>query len=223
MFLALVPKLLTFDHLHRHSITLVLFTHPLILIRPSRWLSTITSSSIDGPSGRMGDYPSGSCPQDPPRDTTKRTAFGRLGCLVYGYPSSGGVLIKQASIVDLHFLSLDHLHPSQRSSNVLEEDRFCDLMRRLGATWWASEQEWVDVKLGVRQKTEREKRVLEFGWPTDGVGVWVLRFASEREVPKDFGRVKLAVNMDERVQVMREYGAVFYEDEGALEELREGL
>ena len=171
----------------------------------------------------MGDNPLGSCPQDSPLSTTKRTAFGRLGCTIYGYPSSGGVLIKEADIVDMQFLSLDRFHPSQRSFNILEEDRFCAMMRRVGATWWASEQEWVDVELGMRERTELEKRVLVFGWPTDGVGVWVLRFGSEREVPRDFGRVTLAVSMDERVQMMREYGAVFYEDVEGLKELREGL
>lgn len=79
------------------------------------------------------------------------------------------------------------------------------------------------MELGVRERTEMEKRVLVFGWPTDGMGVWVLRFRSEREVPRDFGRVGLAVSMDEKVQVMKEYGAVFYEDAGGLEELGEDL
>jgi len=96
-------------------------------------------------------------------------------------------------------------------------------MRRVGATWWASEQEWVDVELGVRERTEVEGKVLVFGWLSDGVGVWALPFGSEREVPRDFGRVGLAVSMDERVRVMREYGAVYDEDVGGLEELGEGL
>lgn len=168
----------------------------------------------------MGDNPFGSCPPNPPLSTTKRTAFGCLpGCTVYGYPSSGGVLIKEADIVDMQFLSLDRFRPSQRSINIVEEDEFCALMRRLGATWWANEQEWIDVQLGVRERTELEKRVLVFGWPSDGVGVWVLRFASEREVPRDFGRVGMAISMDERVKVMKEYGAVFYEDTNEVDEL----
>lgn len=123
----------------------------------------------------------------------------------------------------MHFLSLDRFYPSQRSSNISEEDKFCALMRRVGATWWASEEEWIDVQLGIRESIERERRVLIFGWPTNGVGVWVLRFGSENEVPRDFGRVRLAENMDERVWMMRDYGALFYEDAGEVEELREGL
>ena len=51
----------------------------------------------------------------------------------------------------------------------------------------ASEREWIDVQLGEKERTELEKRVLVFGWPSDGVGVWMLRFASENELPKDFG------------------------------------
>ena len=75
------------------------------------------------------------------------------------------------------------------------------------------------MELGERERTELEKRVLVFGWPGDGVGVWVLRFANEREVPRDFGRVGMAISMDERVKVMKEYGAVFYEDTNEVDEL----
>jgi uncharacterized protein YifE (UPF0438 family) len=172
----------------------------------------------------MDDDPVVSCPTQLPLSTTQRTDFGsRPGCTIYGYPSSGGVLIKEADVVDTQFLSVDRLHSSQRSSNVLEEDRFCALMRRVGATWWVDKEEWLYVGLGERERTELEKRVLVFGWPSDGIGVWVLRFASEREVPNDFGRVGMAISMDERISVMREYGAVFYEDTDAVEELREGL
>ena len=168
----------------------------------------------------MGDNPFGSCPQNLPFSTAKRTAFGRLpGCTVYGYPSSGGILIKEADIVDMQFLSLNRFQPSQRSSNIVEEDKFCASMRRVGATWWASEQEWTDVELGLRERTELEKMVLVFGWPSDGVGVWVLRFASEREVPRDFGRVGMAMSMDERVEVMKEYGAAFYQNSNEVNEL----
>ncbi len=82
-----------------------------------------------------------------------------------------------------------------------------------------NEQEWIDVQLGVRERTELEKRVLVFGRPNGGVGVWVLRFASEREMPRDFGRVGMAISMDERVEVMKEHGAMFYESPDEMNEL----
>jgi len=152
--------------------------------------------------------------------TNKRTEFGTIGCIVYGYPSSGGVLVKEADMVDMLFLSLNRLHPSHRSSDAVEEDQFCTLMRRVGATWWESEDDWGHAVIGMRDKTAEESRITVFGWPADG-GVWVLRYASEMEVPRDFGRLRMAANMEERVLVMREYGAVYYRDVQEVEELRE--
>lgn len=221
MFLTLALKPLISLAAYTKSTALVL-THQLTSNQPTTSLFTVTPFFTPVLAITMDDNTLGSCPQNPPLSTTKRTDFGRLGCTIYGYPSSGGVLIKEADIVDMHFLSLDRFYPSQRSSNTVEEDRFCALMRRVGAIWWASEQEWVDVELGLRERIGLEMRVLVFGWPTDGVGVWVLRFGSERELPRDFGRVGLAVNMDERIRVMKEYGALYYDDAGLVEELKEG-
>lgn len=70
--------------------------------------------------------------------------------------------------------------------------------------------------------TDQEKRVVVFGWPAEGEGVWVLRYACWREVPGDFGRVGMARDMQERIRVMREYGAAFVEEEGEVEELSDG-
>lgn len=78
------------------------------------------------------------------------------------------------------------------------------------------------MEFGERERTASERKVLIFGWPTDGVGVWVLRFGGQMEVPRDFGRIGLAVSMDERIQVMKEYGALFYENPGLVEDLGEG-
>jgi len=41
----------------------------------------------------------------------------------------------------------------------------------LGATWWADEQEYINVLLGLREKTELEDRQWMFGWPTSDEGV----------------------------------------------------
>ena len=165
-----------------------------------------------------------SCPMLPPLSTTVRTNFGSGtgGCVVYGYPSTGGVLVKEADLLDMLFLSLSRSHESQRSSSVHEEDRFCNIMRRTGAKWWASREDRLEVRFGAREMTEEEEKVLVFGWPTDGVGVWVLRYESDRQLPKDFGRMSLAMNMEEKIQMMREYGAAFVEDVTQVEELRDG-
>ncbi|KAE8402232.1 hypothetical protein BDV37DRAFT_252750, partial [Aspergillus pseudonomiae] len=140
-------------------------------------------------------------PPDPARSTTDRTFFDTTGCTIYGYPSTGGVLIKEANLVDMLFLSLPRSHVSYRSLNTDEEDRFCSLMKRTGAT------------------LEEEEKVMVYGWPTDGVGVWILRFKNTEELPRDFGRINLAMNMEEKIQIMREFGATFVEDVMQVEEL----
>lgn len=79
----------------------------------------------------------------------------------------------------------------------------------------------LEVWLGARLMTDEEEKVLVFGWPRDGVGVWVLRYESDRQLPKDFGRMSLAMNMEDKIQMMREYGATFVEDVTQVEELRD--
>ncbi|GAB1200784.1 hypothetical protein APSETT444_010163 [Aspergillus pseudonomiae] len=138
---------------------------------------------------------------------------------IYGYPSTGGVLIKKADLLDMLFLSLPCSHVSQRSPSVDDEDRFCNLLRRTGATFWPSREDWFDTQMGLREITEEEEKVIVYGWPTDGVGVWVLRFKSVEQLPRDFGRISLAMNMEEKIQIMREYGATFVEDVTPVEEL----
>ncbi|KAL4981833.1 hypothetical protein BDW68DRAFT_192641 [Aspergillus falconensis] len=150
------------------------------------------------------DNPRGvSCHTNPPESITDRTRFGVRGCIVYGYPSTGGVLIKgPIDLVDITFLSLPRFHVAQRSPSAEEEDRFCNLLRRLGATWWPSKEEYIMVNMGSREKTEEEEKVL---------------------VPRDIGRMYYAANMEERIQIMKEYGAEFVEDVLQVEELRDTL
>ena len=153
----------------------------------------------------MGDNPFGSCPTNPPLH--HHTYSLRLPPRMHRLrlrPDQG------TDIVGTQFLSLNRFQRSKRSTNIVEEDNFCALRLRLRATWWASEQEWIDVQLWVRDGTELEKRVLVFGWPSDGVGIWMLRVASGREVPSDCGRLGMTISMDERIEVMKKYGALFY-------------
>ena len=152
-------------------------------------------------------------------DTTKRSEFGRGGCVVYGWPSSGGMLVKEpADIVDLEFLGLDRFKASPRSQNVVEEDAFCERMRKLGAKWWESEGDYFNVLVGERERSPLEASELVFGWPTTG-GVWVLRFEDRQKRPKDFGRLHMALNMDERCGIIEEYGGTFYPEPEDVEEL----
>jgi uncharacterized protein YifE (UPF0438 family) len=160
-----------------------------------------------------------SLPPDPALSTTERTVFSTLGCTIYGYPSTGGVLIKEANLLDMLFLSLPRSHVSYRSPNADEEDKFCSLMKRTGAKFWPSKRYWSEIQIGMREITEEEEKVMVYGWPTNGVGVWMLRFKNTEQLPEDFGRISFAMNMEEKIQIMREYGATFVEDVTQVEEL----
>lgn len=49
-----------------------------------------------------------------------------------------------------------------------------------------------------------------------------MRYEDQKALPKDFGRLKMAITMDERVQVMKEYyNAVFYENAEDVQELQD--
>ncbi|KAK6603508.1 hypothetical protein H4I96_06276 [Botrytis cinerea] len=157
---------------------------------------------------------------------TMRTIFHISGCTVYGYPSTGGIFIKEnANIVDMNFLSLDRLHSTPRSPDPIEEDEFCILMRKIGQSGGVANIFTRDNGLLQKISTIKQKIGLVFGWPSKG-GVWVLRYNShkcnEDLLPRDFGRINMAMNMDERVVIMREYNASFYETEQDVEELGDG-
>ena len=143
-------------------------------------------------------------------NTNKRTEFGSNGCAVFAWPSTGGVLVKEpADIVDLEYLGLDRFQPSSRSTDALEEDLFCERMRKLGAAWWESEEDYTDVLLGMRERSPVESSEIVFGWPSAG-GVWVLRLDDREKLPKDFGKIHMALTMDERCRVIEGYGGTFY-------------
>lgn len=111
---------------------------------------------------------------DPDFNYTIRTRFHGMGCTIYGYPSSGGVFIKEtANLVDMNFLSLDRFHPTQRSADPENEDEFCVMMRKVGAIWWESERhhetEWYSSVYDYQRRdllppTDAQKNGLRMEW-----------------------------------------------------------
>lgn len=76
----------------------------------------------------------------------------------------------------------------------------------------------------------RARKVVTFGWPADGVGVWVLRLSDMadrkmlpdyRKMPADYDKMNFAISMEERTGVMRDFGAEFVEDLSLVKELHE--
>ena len=93
----------------------------------------------------------------------------------------------------------------------------------LGGKWWSSEENRIRKRLGYDESSERERSEQVLGWPIGpGNGsVWVLRLANEDARPKDFGKLMLCTSMDERCNVLKEWGAEFYEDARQVEEFKD--
>jgi hypothetical protein len=150
-----------------------------------------------------------------PLDSTRRTIFDEFGCRIYGYPSTGGIIIRvNADLVELKQLNFDPLNPpSTRFSDQEKEDAFCAELRKVGGKWWSSEKRFLDVPWkdwDETQPTDEELRNVWFGWPKEG-GVLVLQ-CEQDERPDDIGRLRMAETMEERCWILREkFGARFYE------------
>ncbi|KAI9833200.1 MAG: hypothetical protein M1819_003823 [Sarea resinae] len=180
--------------------------------------STFPSSVTGRPVniGEMKTRPGpGSCPQNT-YDTQKRLRFGRQGAVVYGWPSAGGMLYRSVEPLELEFLGIDRFSESQRSQDPAEEDAFCRQLYKIGARWYEHERELQDLMLGDRKWPPR----LEFGWPANG-GVWAVRKVKEpdlRKHPLDpplverkpWGKLYMALNMEERCRVIEELGGTFF-------------
>ena len=69
---------------------------------------------------------------------------------------------------------------------------------------------------------KRARRTLTFGWSADGVGVWVEKVVPYFIWPQGHSRkLELALSMEGRIAVMREFGAEFVEDVWLVRELNE--
>lgn len=146
--------------------------------------------------------------------------------LVYGYPSTGGILAKSVDALELVHLGLDRFNNAWRSGDIVKEDEFCNDLHHIGAGWWpykvacgCPELDKVDI---VNQRIK-----IETGWPETG-GVWVLkcpsrfreRYDVSTEMERKLWKLKLVLNMDEKSQILKELGAEFYEDPDDCEDLR---
>jgi len=180
----------------------------------SIFLSSLTGRPVDIGEMITRTGPS-SCPQNE-YDTQKRLRFGRIGAVVYGWPSAGGMLFRGVTPVELEFLGIDRFSESQRSQDPAEEDAFCRQLYKIGATWYEHERELQDMMLGDTKWPPD----FEFGWPANG-GVWAVKVVEEpdlREHPLDpplverkpWGKLSMALNMEERCRVIEELGGSFF-------------
>jgi hypothetical protein len=156
-------------------------------------------------------------------DRTKRARFGDFGCTIYGWPSCGGVIIRnQADAIEMQYLDLDRFEPPiTRLKDQNDADAFCTRLIDIGRKWWPSEKRsqliWRELNgmgTDIEDETDEEVRELWVGWPKSG-GVLISEFQSnigEIKIPEDIGRLRMALTMEERYELLRKrFGAVYYE------------
>jgi hypothetical protein len=148
---------------------------------------------------------------------TKRATYGDYGCTVFGWPSSGGVMIREnCDLVELQYLSLDPLDvPTARYDESEKEDEFCVALRKIGGKWWKSQRRWLDVQAcewtELTEPSREEEREVYIGWPEEG-GVLVLDNV-ESSIPGEVGMLRMVTSMEERCRLLRDrFNAVYYED-----------
>lgn len=152
----------------------------------------------------------------PPSTSEPRTAFGiQSGATVRGWPSSGGIyILDECDGVELDFLHLDRFTPANSSEDAALEDRHCEEMRKLGAMWWSSEDEYVRRHFIDPLGPDPDEKVVIVGWAgSDGDekgGIWVLSTTRREANWKGVGRIKNAFSMEERCRVIESLGGVFY-------------
>jgi hypothetical protein len=147
-------------------------------------------------------------------------------------------VLDHADLTDFDFLGLNTLGlPEKRLTIQFEEDAFCQRLLRLGAKWWPSERrrDFVEKVAGFNEivlqyphrpdeppPTTRELVWLRVGWPSNG-GLWVSEFEVDIDVDEEYDNVipdnvswlKLARNIDERCQLLRDhFKGKFYKDIG---------
>ena len=142
-----------------------------------------------------------------------RTAFGHHTTVAQGWPSTGGIYrITDADAVVLDFLQLDRFSETPRSESAEEEDAFCWRLCMIGARWWSSKEESetpLPFKVREGRRVTREK--LWLGWP-ETRGVWALSLDEYDGSKRGVGRIKNALNIEERCRAIEMLGVVFHSD-----------
>jgi hypothetical protein len=168
-------------------------------------------------------------PDHPSHNSNIRTEFFPNTCQTFDYPSKGGMVHGLFTPVELDHLNLSRPTPATRSSSPAEEDALALKMLHLGAHWWPS----CDLYSRHRQNISdggtydfHFPPVVNVAYPSSGKGLWVLQFSADERFWEEGGERKpylerkpemwdekicFALTMDERCDVLKGFGATFYE------------
>ncbi|KAH6671500.1 hypothetical protein F5X68DRAFT_215050 [Plectosphaerella plurivora] len=118
----------------------------------------------------------------------------------------------------MDFLGVNRFQDTDRAPEHLQadEDAFCARLRTLGASFWELPpvfQENVISCWSIESCADPVKMVsVEVGFPTNGSGVWVLNTGNEGwDWPRTVS-LRNALRMDERCELLKEFGGTFCED-----------
>lgn len=161
-------------------------------------------------------------------EPTARSAVIRYGARVACRPSSGGIWIKLADLVELDFLELDRWNDTPRQSNQTREDEFCTLLEMIGAEWWelppSAQQHRGNLRCATLetcfQPNIKFKHLI--AWPETEKAACVV--PTERALArgeKAMLRYHNAMNMEERCEAIRSLGGKFCKCPEACREIKD--
>lgn len=174
-------------------------------------------------------------------DPNVRTEFLPLACKTTAYPSSGGIMLGYFSAVEMAYLGLSRTKPANRSRDPAEEDDLALRMLRLGAHWWPSWDLYARHQEQIIDGTPYDFHfppIVNVGYPSSGKGAWVFLFSADQRTwdeedgrrpslgrkPDGWeGRIKMALTMDERCEILKDFGATFYENVDDCEDISKTL
>ena len=164
-----------------------------------------------------------------PHDCNTRTKFLAGSCKTTAYPSMGGLVLGHFSPPELDYLALSRMTPANRSSSPADEDDLAARMLGLGANWWPSWNFYSRHRERISELIPYDYHfppVVHVGIPQGSHGVWVFKHSADEQTfdakhprkpyldrePDDWeGRIRMAMSMDERCQVIKDFGGMHFE------------
>ena len=200
-----------------------LFLSSFLSCRPQ--LQTLPARSI----GPIRAEPTMRHPPYFSHDPSARTEFLAHSCKTTAYPSSGGLVLGFFTPVELAYLNLSRTKPANRSSSSAEEDALALGMLHLGAHWWPSWELYArhqeKILDGIPYDFHFPPEV-KVAFPLPGNGAWIFKFSADRQTWEEGegrqpylprkpdawdAKINLVLTMDERCEVLKSFGARFYE------------
>ncbi|KAF2131382.1 hypothetical protein P153DRAFT_194207 [Dothidotthia symphoricarpi CBS 119687] len=150
-------------------------------------------------------------------EPVSRSSLVKYGARVACWPSSGGIWIKHADLVDLNFLGLSRIEDTPRQFNQTAEDEFCTKLKMTGPEWWK-----LPATFGEREHLGKEQFTCDtledcfrpdiknhylIAWPETAMVVCYIPIVqAEERGETSLTRYYNAMDMEERCDMIRSLG-----------------